>query len=681
MLNRFKIGTKLIIGFAVVLLLLLLAAGVGYYALDASQKSTLAMLEVQDQYSDMQDYYQLVNMAQLHAVNGALFRDLSKEGERKKVDEKIKAIETKVDGKFGEKNAELFPELVKSYQDYVTEDVKWYRAEEKRVEAQKQLIEVAAQSVNAMDQCIELFKKAADETKSGESGAEKVNYNITQEIFQAEEFLTEIQGLRRDYFALMSEPNFVESQKLASATLKTGTELVTKLENFKAAVEAEFQEAIDKTINIVKNWTTLLNTNVNLLQEQSAVNAAQGADSTALTNTLTEMMSNLDERLASIRKTSDDVDALMNRILVGVTVFAVIVGIFFSLLLSRDITQGLARAAGAMDKVAIEGDVSFEISDKDLNRKDEIGGLAHGITAILREFRYVEKLATDLAEGNYNTSAQVRGERDTMNMNLNKMLDQVNATLREIDDSVKQVTTGSNEVSSAAQNLSSGAQSAAASLEEITASMSEISSQTKQNAESATQARDLAQKASKAATDGQTAMQNMTGAMERITKNSDEIQRVIKVIDDIAFQTNLLALNAAVEAARAGQHGKGFAVVAEEVRNLAARSAKAAKETSELIAKSGQEIEKGGEVATHTAGVLNTIVEQIKQTTDLVAGIAVASNEQAQGVGQVTIGLQQIDAVTQQNTASAEESASAANEMSAMATSLQKLVGQFKLRK
>ena len=153
---------------------------------------------------------------------------------------------------------------------------------------------------------------------------------------------------------------------------------------------------------------------------------------------------------------------------------------------------------------------------------------------------------------------------------------------------------------------------------------------------------DLAQETSKVAGEGQTAMTEMTSAMERITQNSNEIQRVIKVIDDIAFQTNLLALNAAVEAARAGQHGKGFAVVAEEVRNLASRSAKAAQETSELISKSGHEIEKGGEVTTHTAEVLNTIVGQIKQTTELIAGIAVTSNEQAQGVnGHVFCALQE----------------------------------------
>jgi methyl-accepting chemotaxis protein len=292
----------------------------------------------------------------------------------------------------------------------------------------------------------------------------------------------------------------------------------------------------------------------------------------------------------------------------------------------------------------------------------------------------VEQLANELANGNYDVTTTVRSDQDTMNIYLNKMLEQTNHVLREINDGVGQVATGSGEVTNAAQSLSNGAQEAAASLEEITASMGEISGQTKKNAESAGQARDLANKASGAAAEGQQALKEMTSAMERITHHSSEIQRVIKVIDDIAFQTNLLALNAAVEAARAGQHGKGFAVVAEEVRNLASRSAKAARETSELIAKSGHEIEKGGEVASHTAGVLDTIVVQIKQTTSLVGGIAVASNEQAQGVNQVTIGLQQIDSVTQQNTAAAEESASAANEMSSMATSLKRLVGQFRLR-
>jgi len=364
----------------------------------------------------------------------------------------------------------------------------------------------------------------------------------------------------------------------------------------------------------------------------------------------------------------------------SITVVGLLVFIVGLVWIIRSIVFPIRSVTAGTRHIAETGDLTFEIPPVFLARKDEVGDLAHGINMVLAEFQHVAVLAKELASGDWRSDIKIRGDLDLMNKDLYSMFGQVNRTLREIDENVKKVATGSGEVLSASQNLSSGAQEAAASLEEITASMSEISSQTKVNADSAGQARDLAQKASKAANEGQGAMQRMTEAMGRITQNSNEIQRVIKVIDDIAFQTNLLALNAAVEAARAGQHGKGFAVVAEEVRNLAARSAKAAMETSELIAKSGHEIEKGGEVANHTAEVLTAIVEQIKQTTDLVAGIAIASNEQAQGVNQITVGLQQIDSVTQQNTAVAEESASAASEMSSMATNLQQLVGQFKLR-
>jgi methyl-accepting chemotaxis protein len=329
--------------------------------------------------------------------------------------------------------------------------------------------------------------------------------------------------------------------------------------------------------------------------------------------------------------------------------------------------------------ITAEGDVSVVIDDAYLRREDEVGDLARQAQAVIADFQSVTEMGQTLAKGDWTHVIRPKGEKDVMNQNLKDMVEHINETLNDISQVATGVATGASEVTKAASSLSSGAQESAASLEQITASMSEVSGQVKKNAESAGEARDLANLASKAAVEGEEAMQKMTDAMGRITQNSNEIQRVIKVIDDIAFQTHLLALNAAVEAARAGQHGKGFAVVAEEVRNLASRSAKAAHETSELISKSSHEITEGGEVATHTAEVLNTIVEQIKKTTDLVGGIAVACNEQAQGVGQITIGLQQIDAVTQQNTAAAEESASAANEMSSMATNLQNQVDQFKL--
>ncbi len=209
--------------------------------------------------------------------------------------------------------------------------------------------------------------------------------------------------------------------------------------------------------------------------------------------------------------------------------------------------------------------------------------------------------------------------------------------------------------------------------------MAEIASQTKTNAENAGQASGLASGVRTAAEGGNAKMEQMMSAMTDINDSSQQIAKIIKVIDEIAFQTNLLALNAAVEAARAGSHGKGFAVVADEVRNLAGRSAKAAKETAALIESSGGKVEHGLSVASQTLDSFKEIVSGIVKTTDVVAKIAAASNEQAQGVSQINVGLSQIDSVTQQNTANAEETAAASEELRGQSAELEQQLARFKL--
>jgi methyl-accepting chemotaxis protein len=306
--------------------------------------------------------------------------------------------------------------------------------------------------------------------------------------------------------------------------------------------------------------------------------------------------------------------------------------------------------------------------------------LAAAFALFVEELRSVEHLAVELAGGNWQVSVKSRGELDSMNIHINMMLEKVNQTLGAAKELVGQVALGAAEIASASGNLSQGASESAASLEEINASMHEIGGQTNQNAQNAGEADKMARSAHQAAGNGQTMMRKMIEAMSLITKNSQEVQNVVKVIDDISFQTNLLALNAAVEAARAGAHGKGFAVVAEEVRNLASRSAKAAAETTQMIENNSRQINEGAGIAAETAEMLNGIVEESQKVASLLADIAKASNEQALGISQVSQGLSQIDTVVQQNTASAEETASVSGEMSGQAGELQQLVGQFKLR-
>jgi methyl-accepting chemotaxis protein len=228
--------------------------------------------------------------------------------------------------------------------------------------------------------------------------------------------------------------------------------------------------------------------------------------------------------------------------------------------------------------------------------------------------------------------------------------------------------------------LAQGATEQSATVQQLSASVTEVNGQTKDNAGLANDAKKLGEDIRANAERGNAQMEQMIKAVGEISDASTAIGKVIKIIDDIAFQTNILALNAAVEAARAGQHGKGFAVVADEVRSLAAKSAEAAKNTSELIATSIQKSEQGAAISKETAESLSQIVGGIVQSSELVAKIAESSNAQSVSIGQIGEAIDQVSQVIQQNSATAEESAAASEEMSGQATMLQQLIAQFKLK-
>ena len=248
-----------------------------------------------------------------------------------------------------------------------------------------------------------------------------------------------------------------------------------------------------------------------------------------------------------------------------------------------------------------------------------------------------------------------------------------------LSDGATQLASASNQVAATSQILAEGASEQAASLEETSASLEEMSSMTRRNAENATAAKQIANQTRQAADIGATNMAEMSRAMNGIKTSSDNIAKIIKTIDEIAFQTNLLALNAAVEAARAGEAGAGFAVVADEVRNLAQRSATAAKETAAKIADSIQQSDQGVQINAKVATSLQEIVTKARQVDELVAEIAAASNEQNQGISQINMATNQMDSVTQRNAASAEESASASEELSSQASALTDTVGELLL--
>ncbi|HCL57301.1 MAG TPA: methyl-accepting chemotaxis protein, partial [Spirochaetia bacterium] len=272
-------------------------------------------------------------------------------------------------------------------------------------------------------------------------------------------------------------------------------------------------------------------------------------------------------------------------------------------------------------------------------------------------------------------------EKDSFGLALAKMLSSLNNILGEVDSSAEQVSGATRQVSQASQSLSSGASEQASSLEEITSSVTEINSQAKLNAENAIEAKILAETAKQKAEIGNQQMFALVSGMEKINLSSEEIKKIVKVIDNIAFQTNLLALNANVEAARAGKYGKGFAVVAEEVRNLALRSGEAVKETTQMVEESIININKGSKQVEATAEYLQEIMEVVNKVTNIVIEITSSSKEQSQALQQIQEGLSQIEQVTQQNSAYAEETASISEELSSQAFSLKDMISKFKLLK
>lgn len=258
---------------------------------------------------------------------------------------------------------------------------------------------------------------------------------------------------------------------------------------------------------------------------------------------------------------------------------------------------------------------------------------------------------------------------------------QIAAPLMRIVESLggtsEQVASTSEQLAATSQTLATTSSEQAAMLEETGASMEELAAMTTQNAQGAQGAKDLANQARAAAERGAEDVNRMTQAMDEIKTASNNIGKIMQTIDGIAFQTNILALNAAVEAARAGEAGLGFAVVANEVRNLAQRSANAARDTEALIADSIQKSARGAEISARVATNLQSILEQVRRVDELVAGIAKASGEQNQGIGQVTGSVTQMDQLTQGNAASAEESASAAEELSSQARVLRETVAEL----
>jgi methyl-accepting chemotaxis protein len=365
----------------------------------------------------------------------------------------------------------------------------------------------------------------------------------------------------------------------------------------------------------------------------------------ATANTLGVQITAVDEKLTpgyakAAQEASDAITSEIGRTIdlsIAMGIASVLIGVFLSILISRSVAAPLGRLVDLVGKVESTGDLSLRA---DITGKDEVA----------------------------NTGSA-----------FNALLDTLETSFQEITEVATLVSDTAEQLNSASQCLASTSEEQSSAVEEVTSSVEETDSQVRANTDAANAANQLVMGTSAAAAEGQSKMNAMVASMNDINGSAQNIAKIIKVIDEIAFQTNLLALNAAVEAARAGQHGRGFAVVAQEVRNLAGRSAKAARETAELIEGSVKQVEAGVGIAGQTSQALDLIVGNIVKVKDLVGEIAAASMEQSRGVSQINVAINQVAKSAQESSQQAEELASSSSEMTSASGRLIEEIRRFKL--
>ena len=484
-------------------------------------------------------------------------------------------------------------------------------------------------------------------------------------------------------------------------------EVARLIENYSTDLVSDIVSSIDSVYEVLAEYMGILRTQTSLDIAQNALDKLEAFESAVLafiqeqdivsnglaaaTRIGTQILSSLNEKTnafeqdltAAIQATASASQTAQLAVLV-VAGIAITLSVTIALSIKNAITKPVLFVSDIAAKIANDGELELSADETAALSKYSSGGdeTAHTVAnfgKLIDRLKTINGCLAQIARNDLTAIITPLGDNDAMGNALQSMLQTLNSMFSNINISSVQVSSGSKQVADGAQALAQGATEQAASIEQLASSIADIAISTRENATLASDAAKLANQIIGSAEKGSSQMADMIAAVNEINEASNSIGKVIKVIDDIAFQTNILALNAAVEAARAGQHGKGFAVVAEEVRSLAAKSAEAAKNTGSLIESSMEKALLGVRIAGETAESLTEIVSGISESNQLVDKIAKSSEQQSVGIDQINIGVDQVAQVVQQNSATAQESAAASQEMSSQSTMLQELISQFKL--
>ncbi len=493
----------------------------------------------------------------------------------------------------------------------------------------------------------------------------------------------------RDLIIYKDEPEIYEEAKTSIQNdIDATNEYIANME--KAISEPESQAMYDELLNDIPAYREKRDKVIDLVDNGDLDGAKQVMHdemAPAYTQVYEDMMALITYKTdAAIKESVNLTQMGQNFMYINIAIIAaaMVIAIVFGIVISRGISVPVNACVGRIRSFAYDGDLRSPVQSS--TNKDEIGDLSRitadmvaGISALIDD---QARVMGAMSDGDFTQSLSVKyagdfaGLRDSI-VNIQNSL---NSILVKINQSSDQVSTGANQVSNGAQALAQGATEQASTVQELADTLGATSKGINENAGSASEASEKVQAVGAEMYESNDKMKSMMQAMTQISDSSNEIGKIIKTIEDIAFQTNILALNAAVEAARAGAAGQGFAVVADEVRNLASKSAEASKNTASLIETSIAAVENGSRIADETAKTLLMAVEGTKEVVERINAISKGMSTQAGAIAQLTQGVDQISAVVQTNSATAEESAAASEELSGQAQMMRELVERFKLK-
>lgn len=519
----------------------------------------------------------------------------------------------------------------------------------------------------------------------------------------------EMQG-RMDSLPVLTEvmQDSLSIQSVGNAAVLNGNnaseyqELTKRLDTYTADYKTK-HAALMQTVKTAE-WQEKLNAAEKLYENsyepklKQAVEAAQGAGSTSSASSLLKEASTVGDQILntyqqfmSVRqqnsKTSCDENTAETRIIFIVILIIAAFSLVVAVTLEVRITKSISKPLNELSDSAVQLSYGNLKARSNYISEDEIGvasaALNDSFASLQDVVSEVSQILEDISKGkcDHTEVRTYKGDFAPISKALNIILNNLNEIFTSINESAAQVESGSSEVANGAQALAQGATEQASSVEELSSQIEEVSKKVQENSTGITAIASEMNSAASQAETGNEQMNEMLTAMNNIATSSEEIGKIIKVIDNIAFQTNILALNASVEAARAGAAGKGFAVVAEEVRNLASRSADAAKQTSVLIASSTGKVQDGLTLADNTAKALSEIAESIQTINTKINDIENASTAQATAISQINLGVEQVSAVIQTNSATAQQSAAASEELSKQAENLKGEINWIQLRK